>query len=132
MTFDDLPDLVDAVGAAVVYVGVTAPEGTGNGSGFAIAPNVGDKAAAVVVTNSHVVDGCEECTVLLEDGSEFEASVRLSDQTTDIALLELPARLETTLELRPLAEIRIGEPVMAIGSPFGLKGLVGDDRQEPG
>jgi serine protease Do len=77
-----------------------------------------------VVTNSHVVDGCEECNVLLEDGSEFEATIRLSDPTTDIALLELPDALPATLDFRPLAEIRIGEPVMAIGSPFGLTGTV--------
>lgn len=123
-TLDELPDLVDTVRAAVVYVGVKGPDGAGNGSGFAIESNPDDTAAAVIVTNSHVVDGCEECKVVLEDGSEFEASVRLSDPMTDIALLELPERLEATLDLRPLVEIRIGEPVMAIGSPFGLTGTV--------
>jgi serine protease Do len=123
-TLDELPDLVDTVRAAVVFIGVKRPEGAGNGSGFAIAPNPNDTAAAVIVTNSHVVDGCEECKVLLEDGSEFDASVRLSDRTTDIALLELPARLQATVDFRPLAEVRIGEPVIAIGSPFGLTGTV--------
>jgi len=123
-TLDELPDLVDAVRTAVVFVGVKGPEGTGNGSGFAIEPNPGDSAAAVVVTNCHVVEGCEECKVLLEDGSEFDTTVRLSDPVTDIALLQLPDRLEATLEFRPLAEIRIGEPVLAIGSPFGLTGTV--------
>src|SRR5439155_9731653 len=82
-TLDELPDLVDTVRAAVVFVGVKGPEGAGNGSGFVMDPNLNDKAAAVVVTNSHVVDGCEECKVLLEDGSEFDAAVRLSDPTTD-------------------------------------------------
>jgi serine protease Do len=123
-TLDQLPDLVDAVRSAVVYVGVKGPEGSGNGSGFAIEPLAGDAAPAVVITNCHVVQGAEECKVLLEDGSEFDATVRLSDPVTDIALLQLPDRLESTLELRPLAEIRIGEPVMAIGSPFGLAGTV--------
>jgi serine protease Do len=123
-TFDDLPDLVEAVRAAVVFVGVKGLEGTGNGSGFAIAPNAEDKAAAVIVTNSHVVEGCEECKVLLEDGNEFDATVRLSDRTTDIALLGLPAALGSTLDLRSLADVRIGEPVVAIGSPFGLTGTV--------
>jgi serine protease Do len=123
-TLDELPDLVDAVRTAVVFVGVKGPEGTGNGSGFAIDPDPNDAAAAVVVTNSHVVDGCEECKVLLEDGSEFEATVRLSDPVTDIALLDVSERLAATLELRPLAEVRIGESVMAIGSPFGLTGTV--------
>jgi serine protease Do len=123
-TLDELPDLVETVRAAVVYVGVKGPDGGGNGSGFVIDPNPTDTAAAVVVTNSHVVDGCEECKAVLEDGSEFVATVRLSDPMTDIALLELPDRLAATLDLRPLAEVRIGEPVMAIGSPFGLTGTV--------
>jgi serine protease Do len=124
-TLDTLPDLVDAVQAAVVFVGVKGPEGSGNGSGFAIDPSPGDQAAAVVVTNHHVVEGgCDECRVLLGDGGELKASVRLSDRITDIALLELPERLQTTLQLRPLAEVRIGEPVMAIGSPFGFTGTV--------
>jgi serine protease Do len=121
---DELPDLVDTVRAAVVFVGVKRPDSSGNGSGFAIDSNPNDTAAAVVVTNSHVVDGCDECKVVLEDGNEFEASVRLSDPITDIALLALPDRLHGTLDLRPLGEVRIGEPVMAIGSPFGLTGTV--------
>jgi serine protease Do len=121
---DELPDLVDAVRGAVVFVGVKGPDGAGNGSGFAIDPNPDDRAAAVVVTNSHVVERCEECKVLLEDGSEFDATVRLSDRITDIALLDVPERLDATLDLRPLAEVRIGEPVIAIGSPFGLTGTV--------
>src|SRR5215813_499085 len=88
-TLDGLPDLVAAVRAAVVFVGVKGPEGSGNGSGFAIAPRSDDAAPAVIVTNCHVVEGSEERTVLLEDGSEFDATVRLSDPATDIALLEL-------------------------------------------
>jgi serine protease Do len=123
-TLDQLPDLVDAVRAAVVYVGVTGPASSGNGSGFAIDANPNDTTVAVVVTNSHVVAGGEKFKVLLEDGSEFDASVRLSDPVTDIALLDLPGRLGGTLDLRPLADVRIGEPVMAIGSPFGLTGTV--------
>ena len=119
-----LPDLVETVRAAVVYVGVKGPGRSGNGSGFAIDSNPNDTAAAVVVTNSHVVEGGDEFKVLQEDGSEFDAKVRLSDPMTDIALLELPERLEATLDLRPLDEVRIGEPVMAIGSPFGLTGTV--------
>jgi hypothetical protein len=45
-TLDELPDLVDAVRTPVVFVGVRGPEGTGNGSGFAIDPNPNDTAAA--------------------------------------------------------------------------------------
>jgi serine protease Do len=123
-SLEELPDLVGAVREAVVYVGVKGPGGAGNGSGFAIEPNAADTASAVVVTNCHVVDGAEECKVLLEDGSEFNATVRLSDRVTDIALLQLSERLEATLDLRPLAEVRIGESVLAIGSPFGLTGTV--------
>lgn len=115
---------MDAVRAAVVHVGVTGPEGSGNGSGFLIAPDSRDRAAAIVVTNSHVVAGCESCTAVLEAGGEVPATVRLNDPITDIALLELPERVDDGLAIRPSSEVRIGEPVIAIGSPFGLSGTV--------
>jgi serine protease Do len=123
-SLEELPDLVDAVRAAVVFIGVSGPHGSGNGSGFFVAPDRRDTAAAVVATNSHVVEGCETFTVVLEDGSEYAATLRLSDPITDIALLELPQRVGRTLEPRALSEVRIGEPVIAIGSPFGLTGTV--------
>ena len=121
---EDLPDLVAAVRPAVVFVGVSGPNVIGNGSGFVIASDPRDPAAAVVVTNNHVVSGCDNVTIVFEDGHEFAAALRLSDPTTDIALLDLPDHVETQLELRALGEVRIGEPVMAIGSPFGLTGTV--------
>jgi serine protease Do len=123
-SLEELPDLVDAVRAAVVFVGVSGPGGVGNGSGFFVAPDPRDPAAAIVATNSHVVEGCESFTVVLADGSEYAGTLRLSDPVTDIALLELPQRVRQTLEPRPLSQVRIGEPVMAIGSPFGLTGTV--------
>jgi S1-C subfamily serine protease len=61
---------------------------------------------------------------VLDGGSEVAATVRLNDSVTDIALLELPQRIDDVFELRPSAEVRIGEPVIGIGSPFGLAGTV--------
>jgi serine protease Do len=123
-SLEQLPELVETVRCAVVYVGVQGPAGSGNGSGFVINSNPGDARGAIVVTNCHVVEGAEECKVLLEDGGEFHATVRLSDAVTDIALLQLPVPPAATLDLRALADVRLGEPVIAIGSPFGLTGTV--------
>ena len=123
---EDLPSLIERVRAAVVYVAVKGERGVGNGSGFAIEPLANDGAAGVVITNMHVVDGCTTCSVLFDDegGLDLPAQVRATDPSTDVAILELAVRAPQTLGLRALAEVRVGEPVMAIGSPFGLAGTV--------
>jgi serine protease Do len=123
-SFDELPGLVDDVRTAVVYLGVTGARGFGNGSGFLISPHPDDDSAAVVVTNSHVVNGADSFLVVLDNGSEYTAKLRISDAITDIALLALPESVDGTLEPRTLSQVRIGEPVIAIGAPYGLSGTV--------
>jgi putative serine protease PepD len=89
------------------------------GSGFLID-------ARHVVTNQHVVRTAQTATVRLHDGEEVEARVVGTDPSTDVALLELPAEAEsgTVLPLGSSTSLRVGEPVIAIGSPFGLQGTV--------
>ncbi len=88
------------------------------GSGFIINTN-GD-----ILTNNHVVDGATEIKVKLSDGRELPGKVVGSDPKTDLALLKVEA---TGLPIIPLgysAELQVGEPVMAIGNPFGLEQTV--------
>jgi putative serine protease PepD len=78
-----------------------------------------------VVTNQHVVGGASRVTVQFADGTEVQARVVAADGSTDVALLELegaaPAGTEP-LRRGSSEELEIGDPVVAIGSPFGLEG----------
>jgi serine protease Do len=121
---EDLPDLVEEVIPAVVHVAVSGPTGDRTGSGFFVAPLDGTQRRTVVITNEHVVHGGSKVKVRLYDDTEFRAAVWRVDAATDLAFLRVDAQPLSQLELRPLKEIRVGEPVMAIGSPYGLAGTV--------
>ena len=123
ITLETLPDLVEQVRVAVVEVRVSGERGSGNGSGFAIAPADGDASPGVIVTNT-LVEGATTHTVRFQDGSENDATVRLEDASTDVAILSLATPAPAVLDLRPLAEVRVGEPVIAIGNPCGYDGTV--------
>jgi serine protease Do len=88
------------------------------GSGFVINPS------GYVVTNNHVVDDATEIRVKLSDGREFEARVVGRDAKTDVALLTIPASGLPVIPLGDSAALQVGEPVMAIGNPFGLEQTV--------
>ena len=91
--------------------------GTATGSGFVIDQD------GHIVTNAHVVDGAESVQVTLgEDGESLDAEVVGADPSTDIAVLQVDAPSE---QLHPLAlgdseNVQVGDPVVAIGNPFGL------------
>jgi serine protease Do len=87
----------------------------GLGSGFIIDPN------GIILTNAHVVRGAKDVTVKLTDRREFAAKVIGSDMTTDIAVLKIDAKDLPTVRLGNPKELEVGDPVLAIGSPFGLE-----------
>ncbi len=90
----------------------------GLGSGFIISPD-GD-----IVTNNHVVDGATAIKITMSDGREFTAKILGRDPKTDVALLKIEARNLPLIPLGDTSEIQVGEPVMAIGNPFGLEQTV--------
>ena len=90
----------------------------GVGSGFIISDD------GYVLTNAHVVDGADEVTVTLTDRREFKAKVLGSDKRSDVALLKLPATNLPRLRMGDSSKIRVGEWVIAIGSPFNLDNTV--------
>jgi S1-C subfamily serine protease len=98
--------------------GEPEPEGgSASGSGFVI-----DKEGHVI-TNNHVVEGATNVSVKLGDSEEsFEAEVVGADPGTDIALLKVDAPAEEfhPLQLGRSSELEVGDPVVAIGNPFGL------------
>jgi serine protease Do len=84
------------------------------GSGFIIS------ADGYVVTNNHVVDSADEIRVRLIDRREFDAKVVGADARSDLALLKIDAKDLPTVRFAKPDALRVGEWVVAIGSPFGL------------
>ncbi len=90
----------------------------GAGSGFVIS------ADGWIVTNNHVIDGADDITVRL-DGREYEAEVRGRDQETDLALIKIDADEDLPfLLLGDSEELRVGDWIMAIGSPLSFEASV--------
>ena len=90
----------------------------GVGSGFIIS------ADGFVVTNHHVIDGADEIYVTLADKREFKGKLIGSDQRTDIALVRIEATGLPHATIGDSNRLRVGEWVVAIGSPFGLDNTV--------
>jgi len=88
------------------------------GSGFIVG------ADGYVLTNAHVVDGADEVVVKLTDKREFRAKVLGADKRTDVALLKIDANGLPTVRLGDPSALRVGEWVLAIGSPFGFDNSV--------
>ncbi|MGH8636419.1 MAG: DegQ family serine endoprotease [Burkholderiales bacterium] len=88
------------------------------GSGFIIT------ADGYVLTNAHVVESADEITVKLNDKREFKAKVIGSDRKTDIALLKIDATGLPAVRIGDPDKLRVGEWVIAIGSPFGFESTV--------
>ena len=77
-----------------------------------------------ILTNSHVVEAADEITVRLIDKREFKAKVIGSDRRTDIAVLKIDATGLYGATIGDPAKLRVGEWVVAIGSPFGFENTV--------
>ncbi|HLT01411.1 MAG TPA: DegQ family serine endoprotease [Geminicoccaceae bacterium] len=78
-----------------------------------------------IATNNHVVAGADEVTVTLDDGREFKAEVVGTDPDTDLAVLKISADEPLPyVEFGDSDQVRVGDPVVAIGNPFGLGGTV--------
>jgi serine protease Do len=90
----------------------------GVGSGFILSSD------GMVMTNAHVVDGADEVIVTLTDKREFKAKIIGADKRSDIALLKIEATGLPAVKVGDVSRLKVGEWVMAIGSPFGLDNTV--------
>ena len=148
----DFADLVDKVGPAVVNIRTTerSAEGPrmpfrrrapsmqqsdevprGEGSGFVLS------ADGYVMTNAHVIAGASEVYVTMTDKREFRAKIVGSDERTDVALVKIEATGLPVLRIGDVNRLRVGEWVVAIGSPFGFDntvtaGIVSAKQRETG
>jgi serine protease Do len=76
------------------------------------------------LTNAHVVDGADEVLVTLTDKREFKAKIVGADKRSDVALVKIDATGLPAVKVGDVGRLRVGEWVMAIGSPFGLENSV--------
>lgn len=91
----------------------------GLGSGFIVSQD------GYVLTNAHVVDGADEVYVNLTDKREFKAKVVGVDKRTDVAVLKIEGnKLPAAVRVGDVNRLKVGEWVMAIGTPFGLENTV--------
>ena len=146
----DFTRLVDAVGPAVVNIeadftggrpeapaldeddempeffrrffgpGMPMPQPPGRGRGQSMGTGFIISADGYVLTNHHVVDGADDVTVRLSDRREYKAKIVGSDEQSDVALLKISATGLPMLRIGDSRQLRPGQWVVAIGSPFGL------------
>lgn len=90
----------------------------GVGSGFILSSD------GYIMTNAHVIDGADDVLVTLTDKREFKARVVGADKRTDVAVLKIEAAALPAVKVGDVNRLRVGEWVMAIGSPFGLESTV--------
>jgi serine protease Do len=90
----------------------------GVGSGFILTPD------GFVMTNAHVVEDADEVLVTLADKREFKARIIGSDKRTDVAVVKIEATGLPAVRVGDVNKLKVGEWVMAIGSPFGLENTV--------
>jgi serine protease Do len=90
----------------------------GVGSGFVLSSD------GFVMTNAHVVEGADEVIVTLTDKREFKARIIGADKRSDVAVVKIDASGLTAVKIGDANRMRVGEWVMAIGSPFGLENTV--------
>jgi len=91
----------------------------GLGSGVII-----DAQQGLIVTNSHVIDQVDEISVTLKDGREFSATMVGSDKETDVAVIRIKANNLRSIPIGDSKHLRVGDFVVAIGNPFGLRQTV--------
>ncbi len=90
----------------------------GVGSGFILT------ADGFIMTNAHVVDGADEVLVTLTDKREFKAKIVGADKRSDVAVVKIDATGLPAVRVGDVGRLKVGEWVMAIGSPFGLESTV--------
>ncbi|MEV5963372.1 trypsin-like peptidase domain-containing protein [Kribbella sp. NPDC051952] len=112
---------ISAAAASVLPGVVSVRAGRATGSGFAVDQQ------GHVVTNAHVVEGASDVSLVLSNGRTVDADVVGSDPDNDLAVLQVSsadAEGLRALTLGRSAQLRVGDPVLAVGSPLGLEGTV--------
>ncbi|MEW9512522.1 S1C family serine protease [Streptomyces bacillaris] len=111
--------VAEAVSPAIVEIGATSSAGKSTGSGVVITED------GEIVTNNHVISGAQQIEVTLSTGRTYTADVVGTDPDKDLALIKLRgASGLKTATLGDSSQVKVGDQVVAIGSPEGLTGTV--------
>lgn len=112
----DYSKLYQETNNSVVLITSTLPLGTAQGSGFVY------DTEGRIVTNNHVIDGANSITVTFINGTVLPATVVGADPFSDIAVIKVNATVSLLkpLKLGSSSALKVGEPVLAIGNPYGL------------
>jgi len=115
-----LPDIHERVQDSIVLIRGTVTEGTVQGSGFVY----NFSGIMFVLTNYHVVDGTTSISVTFSNGNGYAAEVNGTDPYADLAVLlvDAPEDEFKALEIASSSTLRVGDPVIAMGNPYGLVG----------
>jgi putative serine protease PepD len=115
-----IADIASRVLPSVVTIRVVGPTGSGTGSGFVMRQD------GYILTNNHVVaDGAKgQVTVIFSDGQSSAATVIGHDQSYDLAVIRVDRRNLPVLVLGASKDVRVGDPVIAVGAPLGLDSTV--------
>ncbi|HKS48914.1 MAG TPA: trypsin-like peptidase domain-containing protein [Amycolatopsis sp.] len=118
-TSTDVSAVAAKVLPSVVQVNVTTRQGAAIGSGVILTSD------GKILTNAHVVEGATAVTVALSDGTKYQADVLGADSTADIAVIQAQnASGLTAATLGDSSRLKVGQQVVAIGSPAGLQNTV--------
>ncbi|WP_405502011.1 S1C family serine protease [Streptomyces anulatus] len=111
--------VAEAVSPAIVEIGAASSSGNSTGSGVVITED------GEIVTNNHVISGAQQIQVTLSTGKTYTADVVGTDPDKDLALIKLrDASGLKTATLGDSSQVKVGDQVVAIGSPEGLTGTV--------
>ncbi|MEM0007701.1 MAG: trypsin-like peptidase domain-containing protein [Candidatus Bathyarchaeia archaeon] len=120
-----LSDIYEKVKDSVVLIRVQTWSGTVQGSGFIYNFTDDNTSQMVVITNYHVIHGAISISVTFFDGEAYEAKVLGKDPYADLAVLEVigaPVEKFKPLIVVSSSTLKVGDPVIAIGNPYGLMG----------
>jgi len=114
-----IPKVIESAGKSVVAVAGNIKQGTysnktAHGAGVII------KSGGIILTNAHVVDGLENLTVILHDGSKYPAIVQYLDELADLAVIKIDKIGLTPMKFADESEIVAGKTVLAMGTPLSL------------
>jgi len=116
---EDVSAIAASALPSVVQVNVSAAQGSGIGSGVVLS------ADGRILTNNHVISGAQQISVTTNDGKEYAATVVGADPNSDLAVLKLTgASGLTPATFADSSTVKVGDQVVAIGSPEGLQGTV--------
>ena len=110
----DLKTLYEKCSVSCATIRTTVRNGYSIGSGFVITSD------GYIVTNHHVIEDYVSIEVIFYDGTEYDAELIGSDDASDLAVLKIDANDLTPIELGNSDALSVGDPVVAIGTPYGI------------